>query len=143
MQLVQLARRAVQVLLIQVVFRARKDAQHVVPRDEPLPAERERRQHMRRDVCEHACVLVGHERNTRHGRRDACREPRREVREGLDADVRRLARFERVQCSANYHIVPRRRGVAEHAQFVAERSPFGCVDDAVYCTQGGPERVDA
>ena len=96
-----------------------------------MPAERKRRQHMRRDVRKHARAVVGDQRDARDGRRNARGEPRREVREGFDSDVRRVARVERIERGTDHCVISRRRGVAEHAQLVAERPPCRRIDGAV------------
>lgn len=126
-----------------MILRPREDAQHVIPRYEPLAAESERRQKIRRDVRKHAGAIVRHESNTRDGGSDARREPRREVRQRLDPDVGRVARLERIESDADDRIVPRSCRVPQHAQFVAERPPHGRIDGVVHRTQGRPQRVNA
>jgi len=94
-------------------------------RNESLAAERERRQHMRSDVSEHAGAFIRCERYARDGRCDARREPRRKVRQRLYPDVCRVSHIERLERGTDDGVVPRRRCVAEDAQFVAERTPHG------------------
>jgi hypothetical protein len=91
---------------------------------------------MRRDVRQHASALVWHECDTRDGGRDARCEPRREVRQRLDPDVRRVACLERIENGANDSIVPRGGGVAQHTQLVAERAAHRRIDGVVDSTQG-------
>ena len=126
-----------------MILRTREDAQRIVPSYEPLAAESERRQHVRCDVGEHAGALVRHERNARDGGYDARREPRREIRQRLHSDVRRVARLERIESGADDLVVPRGRRVAEHAQFVAERASHGRIDGVVDGAQGRPQGMYA
>lgn len=92
---------------------------------------------------EHAGAIVRHERDARDGGCDARREPRYEVRQRLDSDVRCIARVERIEGGTDDGVIPRGGGVAEHAQLVAERPPHGRIDGIVDGTQRGPERMEA
>jgi hypothetical protein len=126
-----------------MILRSCKDAQRIVPRYEPLAAESERRQHVRCDVGEHAGALVRYERNTQDGGCDARREPRREIRQRLDSDVRHVASFECIESGADDLVVPRARRVAKHAQLVAEWASHGRIDGVIDCAQGRPQCMNA
>ena len=87
-------------------------------------------------------VLVRNERDARNLRRDGGGEPRCEVCERLNTDVRHVGCLERIQGGGCHGIVACRGDMAEHAQLLAEWLACRRINcDVRDGTEGGPEGV--